>query len=40
MLRLLADIHVDNPGNYTLFGAIVGGGLGLLISLRWKSMHQ
>ena len=38
--RLLADDHVDNPGNYTMFGAALGGGLGLLIGLSWKSMHQ
>jgi hypothetical protein len=38
--RLLADNHVDEPGHYATFGAIVGGGLGLLIGLSWKSMHQ
>jgi hypothetical protein len=38
--RLLADDHVDNPGNYTMFGVVLGGGLGLLIGLSWKSMHQ
>jgi hypothetical protein len=38
--RLLADNHVDSPGHYTIFGAALGGGLGLLIGLSWKSMHQ
>jgi hypothetical protein len=32
--------HVDNPDQWMALGAIIGGGLGLLIGLSWKSMHR